>query len=234
MKSFVFIIVLFLSATILQAQDCKGFYYLNNGEIQITSYDKKSDETGKLTYTMTGAANAGATASANFTTELVNKKGKTLSKGSGIFKCDGGTLYVDAKTALSQEQLAAYKDMEIKASDTYIEYPSSLETGQTLKEVNFSMEVYNKGSLFSTLTFEEINRKVDGKETFTTHAGSWDCWKISYEVKFKVSVPPMNMGVPVTMECTEWFAPGFGVVKTETYNKEGKMIGFSQITSVKK
>jgi hypothetical protein len=226
--------ILFFSALNISAQDCKGFYYFTNGEVEMTFFDKKSDETGKLTYTITAASTTGSSSTANFATEMTSKKGKSLSKGSGIFKCDGGTLYVDAKTAMPQEQLASYKDMELKASDSYIEYPSSLETGQTLKDVSFTMEVYNKGSLFTTLTFEEINRKVDTRETFTTHTGSWDCWKINYEVKFKVAVPPMNMGVPVTMECTEWFAPGFGVVKTETYNKEGKMVGFSQITSVKK
>ncbi|MDP4262674.1 MAG: hypothetical protein Q8941_09100 [Bacteroidota bacterium] len=234
MKTVIFFISLLLAAANSRAQDCKGFYYLNNGEVQMTLYDKKFQESGKLTYTITDASNTGSTATANFTTEMVNEKGKSLSRGSGKYKCTGGVMYVDARVAMPQEQLSAYKDMDVKADEVFIEYPSVLSAGQILKDVHFKMEVYNKGNLFSTVTFDEINRKAEGKETFTTHAGSWECWKISYDVKFKASMAPMNIGIPMNMQCTEWLAPGFGVVKTETYNKNGKLMGSSQITSVKK
>jgi len=137
-------------------------------------------------------------------------------------------LYADAKVAMPQENMAAYKDMEVKAEETFIEYPSSLSADQSLKDVNFKMEMYNKGTLFVTITFDEVNRKVINKESITTPAGTWDCWKITYDMKFKASTAPLNIGIPFNMLVTEWFCPGFGIVKSETYTKNGKLVGLQQ------
>lgn len=234
MKPIIFLATTVLATTSLHAQDCKGFYYLNNGEVQMTLFDKKGGENGKMTYTITGSAKSGSTTTANFSSEMVNEKGKSLSKSSGKYKCTGGVFYMDAKVAIPQEQMSAYKDMDVKAEDVFIEYPSSMSAGQSLKDANFKMEVHNKGSLFATTTFDQTNRKVVAKETITTTAGTWECWKITYEVRFKASMAPMNIGIPINLKGTEWFAPGFGIVKTETFNKNGKLLGSMQITSVKK
>jgi hypothetical protein len=63
-----------------------------------------------------------------------------------------------------------------------------------------------------SMVMDIINRKVVGKEQVTTAAGSWDCYKISSNTKMKIKT--MGIGVPMNMDVTEWFAPGFGVVKT--------------------
>lgn len=218
----------------MYAQDCKGFYYLDNSEVQMTMYDRKAKESGKVTYKISDVAKSGATTTANFTSEMVDEKGKSLSKAAGKYKCTGGVLYVDAKASIPQEQMTAYKDMDVKAEDAFIEYQSSMSAGQTLKDVNFKMEIYNKGTLFSTITLDQTNRKVEGKETATTPAGTWECWKITYEGKIKASMAPLNIGIPINIQATEWFAPGFGIVKTESSNKNGKLMGSTMITSVKK
>jgi hypothetical protein len=234
MKSVIFFLALFSTVITMYAQDCKGFYYLNNSEVQMTMYDRKGEESGKLTYTISGATSSGSSATANFTSEMVNQKGKSLTKGKGKYKCTGGVMYIDAKVAIPQDQMTAFKDMDVKANEVFIEYPSTMSAGQALNDANFKMEIYSKENLFSTVTFDETNRKVEGKETVTTPAGTWECWKISYESKFKTSMAPLNIGITLNIQGTEWFAPGFGVVKTEAMNKNGKFMGSTQITSVKK
>ncbi len=217
------------------SQNCSGYYYLSNSSVVMTTYDKKGDESGKVTYTISNINKSGNDITANFTSEMVNEKGKSLSKGSGKYKCNGGNLFIDAKASMPQEQMGAYKDMDIKADEVFIEYPSNLSGGQSLKDANFKMDVINKGSAFSTLTMDQTNRKVEGKETVTSPAGTWECWKISYDGRFRATVGgPAGIGIPFNFKSTEWFAPGFGIVKTETYNKNGKLIGSTLITSVKK
>src|SRR5262245_51382337 len=169
MKSISFFVLVLLASSVY-AQDCKGFYYFKNGEVQMTMYDKKSEESGKVTYTISGVSTSGNTTTANFTSEAVNEKGKSMSKASGSYKCTSGAFYVDARAAIPQESLSAYKDMEVKADQVYIEYPTTLEPGQSLKDVNFKMDIYNKGSLFATMTFDEVDRKVVVKESITTPA----------------------------------------------------------------
>jgi hypothetical protein len=128
--------------------------------------------------------------------------------------------------------MAMYKDMEVKADDAFIEYPSTVTDGQSLKDASFKMETYKNGVTYSTINLDQTNRKVIGKESVTTPAGTWECWKITYDSKFKINMG--GIGIPMNMQGTEWFAPGFGIVKTEVANKNGKLMGSTMITSVKK
>jgi len=225
---------LFLSIAIC-AQNCSGYYYLSSSEVQMTTYDKKGKESGKVTYTINAVTKQNNTTSAHFVSQMVDEKGKKITGGSGIYKCSGDNLYIDARVSMPQEQMAAYKDMEVKADEAFIEYPASLKSDQALKDANVKMEVHNKGSIFSVLTMDETNRKVAGKESITTPAGTWECYKITYDGRFRATMGgPSGIGVPFNFKAIEWFAPGFGIVKTETYNKNEKFIGSTLITSVKK
>lgn len=235
MKSIIAMLGLFVLAGSVSSQDCAGYYYLTNSAVEMTTYDRKQKESGKITYTISDVKKSGDITTASFTSQMVDEKGKALSKGNGVYKCSGGSIFVDARVAMPQEQMAAYKDMDVKAEETFIEYPASLSAGQSLEDVNFKMDVINKGSAFSTITLDETNRKVEGKESITTPAGTWDCWKITYDARFRATVGgPSGIGIPVNFKSTEWFAPGFGIVKTETYNKNGKLMGSTLITAVKK
>ena len=198
----------------------------------MTMYDKKQKESGKVVYTITGSAKTGTSTSAAFNSEVFNEKGKSISKSSGKYKCTGGILLVDAKVALPSDQSSLYQDAEVKAEDSFIEYPASMSSGQALKDASFKMDMIKNGSTFSTVNFEESERKVIGKESITTPAGTWECWKITFNAFMKVTMT--GIGIPVRMQVTEWFAPGFGIVKTETANKNGKLMGSTMITKVQK
>ena len=66
------------------------------------------------------------------------------------------------------------------------------------------------------------HRKVVGKESITTPAGTFDCIKLSYEVQTQILSS-------VSGSAIEWYAADVGIVKTVSYNKTGKMIGYSQM-----
>jgi hypothetical protein len=235
MKSIIVLFCVSFFCGFIMAQDCSGYYYLNNGSVEMTSYDRKQKENGKVTYTISNINKSGGVTTASFQSEMVDEKGKSLSKSAGVYKCNGGSLFIDARVAMPQEQMAAYKDMEVKAEEVFIEYPSNIAAGQSLKDLNFKMDIINKGSAFSSISLDQTNRKVEGKETVTTPAGTWDCWKIIYDGRFRATIGgPTGIGMPVNFKCTEWLAPGFGIVKTETYNKNGKLMGSTLITAIKK
>ena len=235
MKSFIACAAALFLASAAFPQNCSGYYYLSNSSVVMTTYDKKAKESGKVTYTISNIDKTGNAITANFVSEMLDEKGKSISKGTGKYKCSGGNLFIDARMSMPQEQMGAYKDMDVKADETFIEYPSSFSDGQSLKDANFKMTVINKGNPFSTVTMEQTNRKIEGKESVTSPAGTWDCWKISYEGRFRATVGgPSGIGIPFNFKSTEWFAPGFGIVKTETYNKNGKLMGSTLITAVKK
>ena len=220
---------LFISAS---AQDCKGYYYLKAGEVEMTLYDRKNSETGKLKYLVSDVSKAGAATVATFNSEMFNEKGKSLSKSTGKYKCENGVLFVDAKVAMAGDPSGQFNNTDVKAVENFIEYPSDLSEGKELKDVSATMEVEREGGMKSTVYFEQTNRKVAGKESVTTPAGTWECWKITYNAQMKLSMG--GIGIPVRMKVTEWFAPGLGIIKSETLNKNGKMMGSMILTKLQK
>lgn len=229
---YLFAFIILVASTALSAQECKEYYYLKNGEVEMTLYDKKQAENGMLKYVISGVTKAGKATVATFQSEMFSEKGKSMSKSSGSYKCEGGILYVDARVAMPGDQSAQFKDAEVKAVENYIEYPASLSAGQSLKDASFTMDVTREGGVASTVVFEENDRKVVTKESITTPAGTWECWKITYNGYMKVSMA--GIGIPFRFQATEWLAPAFGIVKTETLNKNGKLLGSMMITKVQK
>ncbi|HYC30238.1 MAG TPA: hypothetical protein VEB42_15495 [Chitinophagaceae bacterium] len=215
------------------AQDCGNYLFMSNkSTVQMTIYDKKGKESGVQTWTISDVKKNGNGYQSTVNSVMKDEKGKEISKGQGVYICDNGTLKADVRMSLPQEQMQTYKDAEANFDAAYIEYPSKLNEGQALTDVDFKMEIKAQNGMPTTITFKETNRKVEKKENITTPAGTWDAYVISYDAQFKTQMGPI--GIPVNMQAKEWFVPNVGVVKTETYSKGGKLIGSTQITAITK
>ena len=222
---YLFALVGLLGVTALYAQDCRNFYYMqNNKTIEMTIYSKKGAVAGKNVYQVSNVQTAGSSVSSEVHSEMFDKKGKAIAKSQINFKCTGGVMMLDMKMMIPQQQAEQFK-MDAKADNVYIEYPASMKPGDMLKDAVMSMDVNNNG-MQQSLTMNVTNRKVEAKESITTPAGTWDCFKITSKTKLHMKMGPI--GIPMNMETTEWFAPGFGIVKTES-NKGGE----TMITAVK-
>ena len=221
MKYSVIISLLFISVSAI-SQDCKNYYYLqNNKTIEMTIYNKKGEASAKQVYTVSDYKNSGGASSATVNSEMFDKNGKSITKSISTVKCIGGVMMMDMKMSMPQGQ--QYGTTDAKAENVYIEYPAAMNAGDNLKDGHMELDMDNKG-MKQSLTLDVANRKVEGKEKITTPAGTWDCYKITNSTKMKIKT--MGIGIPMNMDVTEWFAPGFGIVKTQS--KYGETI----ITSI--
>ncbi len=100
-----------------------------------------------------------------------------------------------------------------------------MKVGDQLKDATMHMDMNGANGMKQSVDMEMKERKVEAKEKITTPAGSWDCFKISYKSKMRIKT--MGIGMPMNIEGTEWFAPGFGVVKTQSKQ------GGTEIVSIK-
>ena len=225
MKKFLIPGFIILSATGINAQDCSKYYFMQeNKTVEMTIYNKKGDPNGKQIYNVNGVSNSGGITTANVNTEMFDRKGKSVAKSSGKYECKGGVVMVNMKMMIPSAQMEQFGKADVKADDVYIEYPSSMKAGDALKDANFNIDM-DQGGLKQTLILNISNRKVEGKESVTTPAGTWDCFKISY--KAKLTIKTAGIGIPMNIDGTEWYAPDFGVVKTESKQ------GGTAITSIK-
>lgn len=216
---------LVLLAAFCYSQDCSNYYYLkNNSTVEMSIYDKKGGISGRLVYSVSGVTNSNNITTASVKSEMFDKKGRTIATGSSIMKCNGGIMMINMKMVIPTPQAEQISQTSAKTEDFFIEYPLNMKTGDQLKDGNMNMEVNNNG-IQQSVSMIVYDRMVEDKERISTAAGSWDCYRISY--KSKMSIKMMGVGIPVSMDGTEWYAPGFGVVKTISKH------GTTEITSIK-
>jgi hypothetical protein len=207
------------------AQDCKGYYFLQpNKTIEMTIYNKKGAANGKQVYTVSNVTTNGGSTNATVDTEMFSEKGKSLAKGHSQIQCTGGVMMLDMTMQLPQQQQEQFARADVKADKIFIEYPVNMNAGDKLKDATLDMTIDNAG-MKQNVNMIVSDRTVIGKESVTTTAGTWDCFKITY--KSKITIKTMGIGMPFNIEGTEWFAPGFGVVKTESKH------GGTAITAIK-
>jgi len=208
------------------AQDCSGYYFLKEKNIvEVSLYGKKGDDNGKHVYTVTKVTNSGSGANSELTSEIFNKNGKSTAKAVESIECKAGVMMLDMKMNmnLNEQQQKQYEKSTVTGDKIYIEYPAGMKVGDDLKDANMTLNMMNNG-MPQTIEVNITQRKVVGKETITSAAGSWECYKITFNTKTKVTV--MNIGIPVSFDVTEWYCPGFGQVKTESKH------GSSLVTAV--
>lgn len=217
---------LVLAASSSFAQNCKDYFLLqNNKTVEMSMYNKKGKLSGRQVYSVSNVSNSGSVTTADINTTMLDEKDKTIATGKSSIKCTGGVMLMNMKMMLPQQQQqeSPVTSADVSAESVFLEYPTKMNVGDDLKGGDFSMDIDVSG-IKSHVTMVINDRKVEAKEKITTPAGSWDCFKITYTGKMTIK---MGISIPRKMAGTEWFAPGFGIVKTQTND------GGTELTAIK-
>ncbi|MEP7253225.1 MAG: hypothetical protein ABI683_12620 [Ginsengibacter sp.] len=202
-----------LIASFLYSQDCGTYYFFqNNKTVEMTIYNKKGDATGRQVYTVSSVNTTAGETTATIDSEMFDKKDKSIAKATNVIKCNNGEIMMDMKMNIPQTG-QTNTDASATVSSAFMDYPASMNAGDQLKDASMQMDVETRG-MKQSIDMQVTDRKVESKETVTTTAGTWECYKITSHTKMKIKT--MGIGMPMNFDTTEWFAPGFGVVKTES------------------
>lgn len=107
--------------------------------------------------------------------------------------------------------------------EVYIPLRTDAKTGDKLPESKF---LYKLKPI--KMTASVSNGTVEGFETLTTEAGTFNCLKVSYQAKYKI------MFISETTYITEWYAENIGLVKSEEKTKRGKVTATSTLVRIEK
>jgi hypothetical protein len=134
---------------------------------------------------------------------------------------------MDMRRFVPQEQLEMFKSYEVKLEGENLELPSRLAEGQSLKSGWITLTAVGS-PLPLILNVNITDRKVEGKETITTPAGTFTCWKISSKSSLQVK---MGINMNLNFSIVEWMAEKVGLVKSEMYDKKGALSSYSLLVS---
>lgn len=228
MRNIITLAILFLCAMPMATaqNDCNMYYPLKEGAtFQMTSYDKKNKPTAVLDYKVLKIVNTAGSKVGTIHGSVKDEKGKMLAELDYDVICKDNKLSVDFKSMLNPQMMEQFKEMDYEISGTNLEWPNDLSVGMTLPDGNMTMKIGMSG-MNMTMTVDEKNRKVIGKEKMTTPAGTFDCYVVTFDTSVK-------MGINQTTSSKQWVSKGVGLVKQEDSQK-GKIINTSILTAISK
>ena len=225
MKTLLLIACLAASAPVFSQQCGNYLYFQQNKTITMTSAKANGDETGQVVYKVSNVSDSSGYTVATLNSDVFDKKGKSIATAVVRILCNGGALQMDMRMMLPQQpNQKSQSTMDVQAGGSYLQYPGSLNVGDVLPDGHITMQM-NTSGMAQTITMDITNRKVEAQESVTTPAGTWTCYRISFSGKIQMKMGAIGMPA-MNSETTEWFAPGVGVVKTQS------KYGTSQITAI--
>jgi hypothetical protein len=210
-----------------QAQDCSSSYFPSKEgtRIEMTSYSKNGKETGKSVTTVVSVKQNGPVTVYTMKSESTDSKGK-VSTGEFIASCDGHKVSVSMKGFFPPEMGASTSGGEVNLEGNDISFPNSMTVGEKLNDGTITMSMA-MGTMTMKTVMNIVNRVVTGQEGIKTPAGTFDCYKIEYDVETTM----MNM--KTAGKVRQWIAKGVGTVRSENADAKGVLTGYSEVTSVK-
>ena len=200
---------------------CNPYFEFEKGsQWEITNYNAKDKSQGRQTTEILDVDTHSDGWDAKMKFVLYDKKDELVYDKEIEMSCQGGVVAMDITRLLPDEQLEAFQDLNMKIEMDNLEIPAQLEAGMALDDGSVTIS----GDLPMKMTVAITDRVVEGKESVTTPAGVFDCYKINYSTSVKMMINRLGSGA-------DWIAEGVGLVKTESYNSSGKLVSYSLLTS---
>ena len=145
--------------------------------------------------------------------------GRRLMENQFEARCSDGTYFINMEGAHLNEFSASMTDgidIEIEGDD--ISLPNQINEGTNLPDAR--MDITIKGMITINASMHIFNREVQGKTTLATPVGEVDAWEITYDTTVRA-------GLSVRGSVKEYVAEKYGTVRTENYNRRGRLQSYS-------
>ena len=226
-KLLILSVALFAMNSQMLAQ-CNPYFLMKQGASwEMTSYNAKDKPQGKTKHEVIAFSETSNGFESTLKMTAFDKKGEESFASELGISCADQVMEFDMRQFMASESMKSFESMNMEITGDNLEYPSSLSVGDELKPGKMTIQIAGSSTMPMSMNFtiEIVNRKVEGREKITTPAGTFDCYKISSTIKTKTIMK-------VEIKSVEWVSEGRGVVKTESYNKNGKMMGYSLLTKL--
>ena len=214
------------------AQNCGHYYNLEQGgRYELTTYDNRDRVTGRIVQEVGQVTTQNNKTTAQMHQQTFDKQNKVISQADFTVECQAGLVRFDMRALFNPQagRTTAAPGAKVQVTGDLLELPANLQPGTPLKNGTMTATMSSQPGLPASTTVIAItNRKVEGNEPLKTTAGSFNCAKISQDMEVKMGIGPL--AIPFAMRTVEWYAPGVGPVRSETYRKD-KLLGYTVLTS---
>ena len=227
-KQLIALAIVIMAGFSAKAQDCFQYFPQKEGTVMESKhYDKKDKETATSTLTILKKTEKGSEQRIDVKMESTSPQSDSVFTQEYAYICKDGKFYVDMSAYLGN-QLAAYQNMSMEVDADNLEIPTNPKEGQQLPGGTVKAKITNQGMPLMTITVTITDRKVEKWETIKTPAGEFKCFKIIQKSESKIGF------IKVKASSAEWIAEGTGVVRSEAYDKKGKLVSYTVLSKLTK
>lgn len=228
LKTPLFFLLLLCFCSSLSAQDCKGFFPFEPGtKFEITYYDKKDRVSSVGEHVVSDITSFDGITAAEMSVVVKDEDGEVVVENDYKVECDEESYKLDLTAMLNESMMQASANMEMEMESDALEFPSNMSVGDELPDGNTSIKMSSNGMKLMTIKMVATNRKVESQEQITTPAGTFDCYKITYDFQMKTVLKKKYKVV-------QWLSDGVGMVRSETRNKKGKLMSYEVLTKLER
>lgn len=227
MKKLILFTVMIFFGMALKAQEI--FFPTKEGTVLVyKTFDKKDKETNMVRYTIKHLEINGSDMDITYLCESLDPKEKLVFKEEITIHQKGDKLYFDMSNFINKAAFQQNGEIpaEIQVTGNNLEVPSDPKPGDLLPDANVEMAM-KLGFINMKMSANVTNRRVEAIEDITVKAGTFKGYKFSSEVNSVV------MGMKINSKNTDWYAKGVGIVKTESYDKNGKLQSYMELIELK-
>lgn len=227
MKSLLILTFTFFLVNGFSQSNCTPYLPITMGSSwEVTSYSAKDKETGKVVYELINIVETDTSTLFRIKAETFDKKGEKTYTNQYKAYCKNGKFDFDMAFMIDGESMQAYQNMDVKVDASELEIPT-METppGTSLKDGNLDVRVSTGDITVFKMNVKVTERKLETIEEITTSAGTFKCLKITQKINTK-------MLVRIEGTSTEWYAENIGIIRSESYNKNGKLTGYDLLTKL--
>ncbi len=212
---------------LVSAQDiCKSFLPDEGTTLVYNNYDKKGKLSGTTTTEVVSVKvkDDGTHYKVN---QLISdgKKKKNDMETQLKYQCIDNKFIIDMQSILINEQMQSLEGGKVVVETEDMFIPSDLESGMELNDGHIKMDV-SVEYMTMTITARSFYRKVEGLEEIKTPAGDFTAWKINGNIESKFGF------MRVAFKTVDWYVENVGVVKSESYDNKGKLMGSTELQSI--
>jgi hypothetical protein len=223
MKKLILLTVIVMFGMTLSAQ--VTFFPTKVGTVLVyQTTDKKGKISGSYKYTIKDVNVMGQDLDITYLIENMGAKDELVYKEEVTIHQRDGVIKFDMSSFLNKGAFQQNGEIpsELTVTGNSMEVPLNPEPGMTMPDAHVEMAM-SMGFVKMKMICDVINRKVEAIEDVTVKAGTFKCYIFSSDVNATA------MGIKTQAKSKEWYAKGIGTIKTESYDKNGKLLSTTEL-----
>jgi hypothetical protein len=232
MKILLLIGIAVIKGISLHAQSCDSTWMIKDSSTVIfRNYDRSNNLDGQIIYEISPIQHKGVGQIAAIKAEGYNRRGIRQYTVEGQIKCSHGNLLWAMQLTKPALLLEKFKNFRLKSEESYLSYPANLHIGDSLVDGYTELNMLWKNKPILNVDVAITDRKVVSMDTIPLSFKTVKAFKIFYKATLRTTL--LGLGIPVRINYEEWFAPGWGIIKSHTCSKRHKKSGYSEIVAVR-